>query len=168
MPTDLPDTPSDGSSAEEPRWLDADERETWLALSCVITRLPGALDSQLQRDAGLSFFGYMVLAVLAEHPERTLQMSDLAFLANGSLSRVSHIVKRLENQGFLRREPHPDDGRLTNAILTGVGYDKVVAAAPGHVAHVRALVLDALSPEERAQLARISRSIEENIASDGK
>ena len=47
-------------------------------------------------------------------------------------------------RAYVRREPDPNDGRSTNAVLTEAGYEYVVAAAPGHVAAVRELVIDAL------------------------
>ena len=121
--------------------------------------IPGALDAQLQRDAGLSHFEYMVLSRLSEAPERTLRMSDLAVLANGSLSRLSHVVTRLERRGWARRAACPGDGRYTNAVLTGEGWDKVAATAPGHVAGVRQLVVDALTAEQVTQLRDITQAI---------
>jgi DNA-binding MarR family transcriptional regulator len=75
-------------------------------------------------------------------------MSALADLANASLSRLSHLVKRLEERGLVRREADRADGRFTNAILTEEGFRVLAAAAPGHVAHVRSLVVDVLSPEQ--------------------
>jgi DNA-binding MarR family transcriptional regulator len=146
-------------AAEEPRWLDADERAAWLSLAGVFTLLPGALDAQLQRDAGLSHFEYMVLAMLSEQPTRTMRMSDLAGLANGSLSRLSHVARRLEQQGFLTREACVEDRRATNAVLTDAGWAKVVATAPGHVATVRRLVFDVLGPAQREQLHDIGERI---------
>jgi len=113
-----------------------------------MSRLPWALECQLQRDAGLSFIEYHALARLSEDPEHTLRMSVLAELTNASLSRLSHLVKRLESRGFVRREPDPDDGRFTNAILTKSGYAKLVASAPAHVATVRTLVIDCFSASE--------------------
>ena len=145
--------------AAEPRWLDDDERASWLSLAGVMTLLPGALDAQLQRDAGLSHFEYMVLAMLSEQPSRTMRMSDLADLANGSLSRLSHVARRLESQGFLERQACAEDGRATNAVLTEAGYAKVVATAPGHVATVRRLVFDVLTPAQRNQLRTINDRI---------
>lgn len=147
------------TGADEPRWLDADERAAWLSLAGVITLLPGALDAQLQRDAGLSHFEYMVLAMLSERPDRTARMSELAALANGSLSRLSHVARRLEDQGYLVREACADDRRATNAVLTDAGWDKVVATAPGHVAAVRRLVFDALGPDQAEQLRHIGDRI---------
>jgi DNA-binding MarR family transcriptional regulator len=84
-----------------------------------------------------------------------MRMSDLAGLTNGSLSRLSHVARRLEGQGFLERQARPDDRRATNAVLTDAGYAKVVATAPGHVATVRSLVFDALTPAQRTQLRTI-------------
>ena len=72
---------------QEPRWLDAEERQTWLALASALNRLPAALDAQLRRDAGISHFEYQVLALLSEAPGRTLRMSALATLASVTFAR---------------------------------------------------------------------------------
>jgi DNA-binding MarR family transcriptional regulator len=88
-------------------------------------------------------------------------MSSLAEVTNASLSRLSHLFKRLEQRGLVRREPDPADGRFTNAILTKAGLQALTDAAPGHVAHVRSLVIDVLSPE---QLRRIGRDADRIMA----
>src|SRR5438132_3225440 len=79
-------------------------------------------------------------------------MSELAILTNQSLSRLSHLVKRLEGRGLVRREPDAADGRFTNAILTDEGCANLVASAPAHVETVRALVIDAFNAAELQQL----------------
>src|SRR4051812_18149378 len=146
--------------AEEPgsatRWLDADELAAWMPFCGLLLTLPGALDGQLQRDADLTLFGYLVMARLSEAPGRTLRMSDLAQMANGSLSRLSHAVARLERHGWVLRATCPSDGRFTNATLTDAGLEKLAGAAPGHVAAVRQLVLDTLGADELAELGRIA------------
>ena len=148
----------------EPRWLDADERETWLGLAGMLVRLGPALDAQLQRDAGLSYFEYQVLAMLSELPERTLRMSDLAGLTNGSLSRLSHVVGRLEKRGWVTRSQDPTNGRITLATLTHDGWTKVVEAAPRHVEEVRRLVFDPLTKTQQRHLRdagqRIQRALD--------
>ncbi len=146
-------------AVDPPRWLNPGELESWLPLGGLLLRLPAALDAQMQRDSKLSHFEYLVLANLSEAPDRTRRMSALAALANGSLSRLSHVVKRLEGRGWVERRACPQDGRYTNAVLTDAGWEKVLASAPGHVEAVRALVLDALSPEELAQLGDMARRI---------
>jgi len=137
---------------EEARWLTADEEAAWRTIVQVLVKLPWAIECQLQREAGLSFIEYHALARLSEDPEHTLRMSELALLTNASLSRLSHLVKRLESRGLVRREADPDDGRFTNAIMTKAGYKLLVASAPGHVAKVRSLVMDALSVAELRHL----------------
>ena len=130
------------------RWLTAAELDSWLAVVRLISWLPWSIDQQLRRDSNLLMVEYQVLAILSEAPEQTMRMSSLAGRTNASLSRLSHLITRLERRGLVRREPDPADGRFTNAILTDEGFRALAAAAPVHVAHVRSLVIDALSPEQ--------------------
>lgn len=148
-----------GDEQGGPDWLDAEEQDAWLQVARLMGWLPGALDAQLARDADLTNFEYAILAVLSAAPERTRTMSHLAMLANGSLSRLSHVVKRLEARGWVRRSRSADSGRVKNAVLTDAGYAKVVAAAPGHVAEVRRLVVDRLTRTQLRQLAAIGRRL---------
>lgn len=151
----------------EPQWLDDDERRAWLELASVVIRLPAALDTQLRREAGLTHFEYTVLAGLSEQSDRTIRMSELAVLADGSLSRLSQVVSRLERRGLVRRTPDPEDRRATLATLTEEGWDTVVATAPGHVAEVRRLVFDALTRTQVGQLRGIGERINRAIGCDG-
>lgn len=153
-------------ASTEPVWLDTEERSTWLSLLAMMMLLPSALDAQLQRDAGLTFFEYMVLALLAEQPERRMCMSELAAVTNGSPSRLSHVARRLEGQHFLERENDAVDGRYTNAVLTDAGLAKVVAAAPGHVATARSLVIDSLTRQQLRQLRTAADRILTRVSGD--
>lgn len=143
----------------EPRWLSTDEHDAWIRLVAVTLLLPSSLDNQLQRDAGLTHFGYLVLAMLSEADGRTLPMSTLASYTNASLSRLSHVVARLERNGWVVREPDENDRRVTIARLTDAGYAKIVDTAPGHVEHVRKAVFDALTPEQVRQLDDIASNV---------
>lgn len=147
----------------EPRWLTSEQLQAWRSFAAVVQLLPGALERPLQRDAELTYFEYMVLAMLSEAPEHTLRMHQLAALTSGSLSRLSHVVARLDRRGWTRRARCEEDGRGTVAVLTDAGYDKVVAAAPVHVASVRDLVIDTLSPEQLQQLGRICTTLLERL-----
>jgi len=143
----------------EPRWLQGVERDAWLSLIGVIIRLPAAMDAQLQRDAGLSHFEYIVMVNLSNAEGRVLRMSQLAAQCHSSLSRLSHVVARLERRGWLRRDPCPDDGRATLATMTDEGFAKLASAAPGHVENVRNYVIDALDDEQLHQLNVIGNVI---------
>ncbi|ART70037.1 MarR family transcriptional regulator [Mycobacterium dioxanotrophicus] len=143
----------------EVRWLSSQELTAWQSFTLLVARLPAALEQQLQRDFGLSVVEYHVLAGLADAPDRQIRMSVLATLAGSELSRMSHLVKRLEKRGFVRREPDPTDGRYTLAILTDQGESYLAAAAPGHVEEVRRMVLDVLTDADVAALGAISATL---------
>lgn len=130
------------------RWLSDHEQRAWRKLAALMAVVPAALDAQLQRDAGLTMFGYWVLAMLSEAPGHQLRMSHLAQQSNASASRVSHVVSRLEKQGYVSRRKAEDDARGSIAELTDAGMAKVVASAPGHVEQVRSLIMDGLDEDQ--------------------
>ena len=157
---------SEGQSAgaaQQVPWLSPEERAAWLATASIMISLPAALDARLQAQAGLSFVEYMVLAVLSETDDRTMQMSDIAAGVSVSLSRLSHIVTRLEKQDLVRRARVPGSGRRTNVTLTDDGHARVVAAAPDHVRTVRRLYVDTLEPADLATVRRIGVAVAQRI-----
>src|SRR5215204_2495460 len=141
------------------RWLNRDQELAWRSVASMVHRLRWALECQLEHDSDLSFIEYYALARLSEEPDHRLRMSDLAAVTDASLSRLSHLIKRLESWGLVRREPDPTDGRFTIAILTDAGYARLVASAPAHVACVRQLVIDEFSAAELAQLKSLCARI---------
>jgi DNA-binding MarR family transcriptional regulator len=151
---------------DEVNWLDEQQLRSWMRVVALLVVLPAELDSEMQRRAGITQFEYMVLAGLSEAPGRTRRISDLARFTRGSLSRMSHLIKRLETRGWVRREPDPADGRYTNAILTDEGWAKVAGTAPGHVETVRRLVVDALTPAQLRQLGDISDRVLRGLQPD--
>jgi len=163
----MTETAQRGAEAPPVKWLTAAELDSWLSVVRMLTWLPWSIDQQLQRDSGLRMVEYQVLAMLSTSPERTMRMSSLAEVTNASLSRLSHLVKRLEARGLVRREPDPTDGRFTKAILTEKGFRTIAEAAPGHVSHVRSLVIDVLSPEQLRRLGRDADRIVSRIDTSG-
>jgi DNA-binding MarR family transcriptional regulator len=147
--------------------LNQAEQAAWVRLASLLELLPGMLDAQLRRDAGLLHFDYFVLAMLSEAPKRTLRMSALAAQTNSTPARLSHVVTRLEGRELVERVPCPDDARAINARLTAKGWRKVREAAPGHVANVRENVIDALTSEQVRQLAAITEAILGRLDPDG-
>ncbi|HEY8643649.1 MAG TPA: MarR family transcriptional regulator [Candidatus Dormibacteraeota bacterium] len=130
-----------------------------------MTLLPAALDSQLQREAGMSHFEFGVMAALSRQPGRTLQLKELAVVANGSLSRLSHVISRLERRGWVRRTSGTK-GRAIHAELTDEGYGKLMAAGPIHFREVRRLVFDVLTPDEVKALKQVSSRINAGLLAE--
>ncbi|WP_250035615.1 MarR family winged helix-turn-helix transcriptional regulator [Paractinoplanes maris] len=144
---------------DEPRWLTDDQQQAWRRFVEVLIKVPAALEAQLQRDAGLTHMGYIVLVSLSEQPDRRLAMSKLAKAVSASLSRLSHVIARLEGQGWVRRERDPQDGRVQIAVLTEEGFGKIRDSAPGHVEAVQQLVFDRLTPAQARQLAKLAETL---------
>ena len=159
---------SDQAAVPAPQWLSSKERAVWVRLSAVLELLPATFDSQLRRDAGLTYFEYYLLAMLSEAPERTLRMTALAQRTNATLPRLSHVVRRLEDRGLVERFPCAEDGRATNAQLTDAGWDAVVDAAPEHVTTVRHLVVDALTPAQLNELGDIADALLSRLDPQGR
>ncbi|MHA7268661.1 MarR family winged helix-turn-helix transcriptional regulator [Arthrobacter sp. HLT1-20] len=152
----------------ETRWLSEQERDAWVRFTAVLELLPAALNLQLLTDENLTHFDYFTLAMLSEAPGRTLRTSALAARTNATLPRLSRVVSRLEDSGLVERALCAEDRRATNVLLTEAGWAKVVAAAPGHVAAVRELVIDALTAEQVQQLSAISCAVLKRLDPEGQ
>jgi DNA-binding MarR family transcriptional regulator len=150
---------ADNSAEQGTRWLSPEQLGEWKSLMGLLMIVPASLDAQLKQDAGLNLFEYHILVELAEAPERTRVMSELAGQTRGSLSRLSHAVSRLEAAGWVVRRSCGGAGRRTEAILTAAGWRKLRQAAPGHVREARRLVIDALTAEQLEGLGEAARCV---------
>lgn len=140
-------------------WLSAEQLRAWISLIAFLEVVPASIDGQLKRDIGINRFEYGVLAMLSEQDDRTLTMTDLAQVAFGSLSRVSHAVTRLEARGWVERGAGSTGRRHAVVHLTDDGLAAVREAAPAHVAHVRTILVDPLTNDELRALGRLLRRI---------
>lgn len=141
------------------RWLDLEEQKAWRAFLGATQLLFERLDRQLQHESNMPHGYYEILVRLSEAEGRTLRMSELADRSQSSRSRLSHAVARLEELGWVRRSVCPTDRRGYLATLTDEGFAALAAAAPGHVAAVRTLLFDPLTPQQVAQLREISEAV---------
>lgn len=151
----IDDTTSSPDHLDDTPWLGPDELRAWITLAAFLETVPTSVEAQLKRDAGMNRFEYSILAMLSEEPGHTLAMSDLAQVAFGSLSRLSHAVSRLEQRGRVTRSAGAAGRRHNVVSLTDDGLAALEAAAPLHVAEARRLVIDPLDDDELAVLTRL-------------
>lgn len=135
--------------------LDERELRAWRGLLRVHATLSKALDHQLDREHDLPLTSYEVLKYLADADEQKMRMCDLASSVILSRSGLTRLVDRLERDGLLVRESCASDARGAFAKLTPAGHEKLQAARETHLANVRALFLDKLTPEEQDVLGDI-------------
>ncbi|MFI6172377.1 MarR family winged helix-turn-helix transcriptional regulator [Nocardia sp. NPDC051052] len=137
----------------EPRWLDDEEMRAWEAFLAATALLNRRIEQQLKDEAHLSHTQYEVLVRLARAPGAELRMTELSAALFTSKSGLTYQIDQLAKAGFVRRSPAPDDPRGIVATLTPAGLRKLEAAAPGHVALVRDLLIDVLTPAQRKAIA---------------
>ena len=135
-------------------WLTSDQQRAWRSYLLGSTLLVERLDRDLREKHGLSLPEYEILVRLSEAPDRSLRMAELADSVKNSRSRITHTVTRMERAGLVQRRQCASDGRGVLALLTEIGYQRLVEAAPEHVASVRAALIDVVSAEDLQAMRR--------------
>ncbi|MEV5714944.1 MarR family transcriptional regulator [Amycolatopsis mediterranei] len=136
-----------------PRWLNAEEKRAWNAFLGTYELLNRRLDQQLKQDSGISHLQYVILARLSAAPDRELRMAELACAVSNSKSGLTYQIGQLEQGGLVRRRACESDPRAVYAVLTDEGVALLEQAAPGHVALVRELLIDVLTPDQLHAMA---------------
>lgn len=145
--------------------LTRDEDAVIRALLPAVTAMLKAFDADLLRAERMTHSEFLVLMFLAEAPERTLRLSELAALTQKSLSAVSRAVGRLEDDALVRRVQAAEDGRGFNAVLTDAGLAALEYARATHVASIRRHLIDHLDGVDLSALARSLESIASSAGS---
>lgn len=130
------------------RWLTEREERAWRALQFMQMRLESELARQLAADSGLSYPDYLVLVALTDRPDGQMRLFELADVLGWEKSRASHHVGRMVERGLVKKQKCDFDRRGFYVVVTARGRREIEAAAPGHVATVRRLFVDRLSPEQ--------------------
>jgi DNA-binding MarR family transcriptional regulator len=140
-------------------WLSAEQQEYWRAWLAASMLLRDQLTKEIQEQHGLTMADYEILVQLSENPERRMRMSELATCTLVSRSRLTHQIDRMEKAGYVERQECRDDRRGFFAVLTDLGMQAIIDAAPDHVASVRAHMVDLLTPAEFAALGKASQKV---------
>lgn len=147
------------ASQPEVRWLSTEQQAQWRAFRDGNALLNDVLARELDADSGLSLGEYEVLVRLSEAPGRTMRMSELADGLAHSRSRLTHTIRRMEAAGLVERTACREDARGVNATMTEAGWQRLVAAAPGHVRAVREHLVDVLTPEQLRALGSAMQAV---------
>lgn len=111
--------------SSEERVLTPAERKAWRALYEAHGLVTRRIENDLHAAGVGSLSDYGVLYALYEAPNRRVRLAELADNAMLSRSGLTRLVDRLESNGYLKREPYPDDRRGTLAVLTDAGIDEM-------------------------------------------
>ncbi|CAB4878126.1 MAG: MarR family transcriptional regulator [Actinobacteria bacterium] len=144
-------------------WLTEEQQSSWRAWLSASTLLNERLNREIQAQHGITLADYEILVWLSESPDRRMRMSDLAERTLSSRSRLSHQIDRMEGAGLVAREQCPVDRRGSFAVLTDIGWNTLVSAAPDHVDSVRSHLVSALSCDEFEALGAACRKISDRL-----
>jgi DNA-binding MarR family transcriptional regulator len=144
---------------ETVRWLTEREARAWRGLQLVQMRLEGELARQLAAESGLSYPDYLVLVALTDRPDGRMRPFELAAVLGWEKSRLSHHVARMATRDLVGKERCDSDRRGAFVVVTEHGRSQIEAAAPGHVAAVRRLFVDRLTPRQLDAIADIADTV---------
>lgn len=144
-------------------WLSGEEQRVWRAFVRMQQRLFATLARDLHVHSKLSGADFEILVTLTDVPDGRLRFQEIANTVEWEKSRLSHQITRMAKRGLVDKEECAEDARGAFVVITTAGRDAIDSAAPQHVALVRRLVVDTLSPDELATLAQISQRILDRI-----
>lgn len=141
------------------KWLDEREERAWRALQTMQMRLDGELARRLASDSELSYPDYVVLVALTDRPGDRMRLFELAEALSWEKSRLSHHIARMARRGLVAKETCDADRRGAYVVATESGRREIEAAAPGHVAAVRRLFVDQLTPDQLDAVADAAQAV---------
>ena len=113
------------------------------------------LNADLLAEHGLTLNDYEVLLHLARAPDRRLRRVDLVERLILTPSGITRLLDGLERAGYVTKAACASDGRVSYAVLSDAGYEKLRDAAVTHIAGVRARFVDRFGDEELETLASL-------------
>jgi DNA-binding MarR family transcriptional regulator len=114
-----------------------------------------ALSADLTAEHGLTINDYEALLLLSRAENESLRRIDLASKLLLTASGVTRLLDGLEREGYVEKGSCASDARVTYAVLTDRGRDKLDQASCSHVAAIRALFEERFSIEELATLTEL-------------
>jgi MarR family 2-MHQ and catechol resistance regulon transcriptional repressor len=111
------------------------------------------LSSALVARHGLTVNDYGTLLLLSRNRDEGMRRIDLANELNLSPSGITRLLDRLEDQGLVGKGACKEDARVSYAIITDAGLEKLREASPGHIEDIESRLNSVLSQEEMKTLA---------------
>jgi DNA-binding MarR family transcriptional regulator len=127
-----------------------------------LSRLLGAhatltreLGAELVSTHGLALSEHEVLFLLARAEDRRMRRIDLAREVRISPSGLTRMLDRLEREGLVEKASCATDARVSYAVLTDAGAERLAASMPDHFAAVDRLLAERFDQRELEALAEL-------------
>ena len=139
--------------------METDRFGAWLNLVQADAVVAESLEQQLQRECELSLPEQEVLARLGEAEEGRLRMADLASQMLVSKSGVTRLIDRLEKQTLVSRGECLTDRRVTYAVITDAGYERLRKSRPVLARAIETTFSSFLNDSDIRALRRVLRKV---------
>jgi len=127
----------------------------WVRLLRAHASMKRSFNAQLLAEHGLTVNDYEALLLLSHEPDRRLKRVVLAERLQLTPSGVTRLLDGLEAAGYVEKASCAGDARVTYAVLTDAGHQKLEQASCSHVAAVRALFAERLDDDELRTLGEL-------------
>ncbi|MFJ9631816.1 MarR family winged helix-turn-helix transcriptional regulator [Streptomyces sp. NPDC101175] len=121
------------------------------------------VEQQLRDEGDLTYIQFRVLAQLAEAPDRSLRMTDLADGVVYSRSGLTYQADRLERNGLIVRAPSPEDERSVTVTITDAGREALARVLPGHIDLVARELFGPLDEADVTAMADVLTRVRDNL-----
>lgn len=106
------------------------------------------LSARLITEHGLTINDYEALLHLSRAEDGSLRRVDLAERLTLTPSGVTRLLDGLERDGWVRKGNCDSDARVTYAVLTDEGRERLELAGRTHVTQIREIFVERFSEEE--------------------
>ena len=127
----------------------------WVSFLRGHAALTRALNAQLVADHGLTINDYEVLLRLSRAPDHRMKRIELAQSVVLTPSGITRLLDGLQAAGWVDKASCAGDARITYAVLTDAGSEKLHGAAESHLADIDRLFSGRFDDAELATLAEL-------------
>jgi DNA-binding MarR family transcriptional regulator len=142
--------------------------DAWARLLRGHAAITRALSAELEADHGLTINDYEALLLISRADGGHLRRVDLAERLLLTASGVTRLLDGLEQIGLVERASCASDRRVTYAVLTDAGRERLEEASASHLAGVRAFLEERFSGAELDQLAALLGRLPEAAGATGE
>jgi DNA-binding MarR family transcriptional regulator len=129
--------------------------DPWVCLLRGHAAVRRTVATQLQASHGLTVNDYEALLLLSRAGPKGMRRVDLADSLQLTASGVTRLLEGLERHGLVKKALCPTDGRVTFAVLTKAGRQKLAKASGSHLSAIQALFEERYTRAELATLAEL-------------
>ena len=147
------------TAVPQARTRDRTDAALWRDLVALLLTVGRALESRLQRDAGISVPDYDILSTLCATAAGRMRPRDLGLGLQWEKSRLSHQLRRMESRGLVERAVCDEDGRGALVAATPAGRASYESARPGFTEELHTRFGRHLDPAEQDRLQALVQRV---------